>query len=568
MSGDALPTLDALLDQERRLTLSSLDENDAVALGLPLLQTATDRDLSVTIEVRLRERVVFRAARTGTDADNDRYIAGKARIVERFGHSSLFERLQYEVAGTAFAEATSLGLPRVRPPWRRLPADRGRHRARRCRDRVGAPAAGRPRVGRGVPRGVRREPSQLTPAGACYPAVSSASRRWASARAPRSSGSSFSGAISATLAAVVARKRGRADAAFERSPLSDDGARTDLGNGIAVHLHHEDPVQDQVDLRARHPLPDERLTGREGADPRLGIAAHDRRRELPLQGRLDGGHDGRRVGGTPRRAVPERIVEPRREVDHAGFFDERAILVVDPVAGERTGPDQFVRRRPIGVEREGQRRPRDRRPELYERLVLDRPRCRQAHPSAHRLDETDGRGTDLRVGPDIRQVHGRKPDGGRADADRRRADVPLPQVAVPDDPSILDLDERPKLVGLAEPIGLPKLLEILEVVGRGLVVVGDTHLEGDLREPSDRFRWDPGDRRDGRFDSGAGHRTVTSGARCRPWVRDHDRRGWSLEAGPVDAGSPPPARGARSIYLKASVPSSWSVIVRTPSATA
>jgi uncharacterized protein (UPF0303 family) len=112
---DPSPSLDELLDQERRLVLPSLDENGAVALGLSLVDKATDRDLAVTIEVRMGERVVFRAARTGTDATNDMYIAGKARIVERFRHSSLYERLQYELAGTSFAEATSLEFPEYAP---------------------------------------------------------------------------------------------------------------------------------------------------------------------------------------------------------------------------------------------------------------------------------------------------------------------------------------------------------------------------------------------------------------------------------------------------------------------
>lgn len=112
---DPLPTLEELLDQERRLVFPSLDENYAVALGLSLLHKATDRDLAVTIEVRMGERVVFRAARAGTDATNDMYVAGKARIVERFGHSSLYERLQYELAGTSFAEATSLDFPEYAP---------------------------------------------------------------------------------------------------------------------------------------------------------------------------------------------------------------------------------------------------------------------------------------------------------------------------------------------------------------------------------------------------------------------------------------------------------------------
>jgi uncharacterized protein (UPF0303 family) len=110
-----VPTLDELLDQERRLVLPSLDENGAVAIGLSILHVATERDLPVTIEVRLRDRVVFRAARNGTNATNDQYIGGKARLVERFGHASLYERLRYEADGTTFEAATSLTFPDYAP---------------------------------------------------------------------------------------------------------------------------------------------------------------------------------------------------------------------------------------------------------------------------------------------------------------------------------------------------------------------------------------------------------------------------------------------------------------------
>ena len=122
------------------------------------------------------------------------------------------------------------------------------------------------------------------------------------------------------------------------------------------------------------------------------------------------------------------------------------------------------------------------------------PRCRQAHPSAHGLDEADRRRRHLGFRPDVRQVHRREADRARADADGRRADVALAQVAVADDPAIFHVDEGSKLVRLPEPIGTAKLLEILDPIGRGLVVVGHTHLERDLREAGDGVRRDPGDR--------------------------------------------------------------------------
>jgi uncharacterized protein (UPF0303 family) len=114
-TGGQWPTLDELHEQERRLVLPSLDENDAIGIGLLLLAMATERELVVTIEVRRGHRVVFRAARTGTNAHNDMYVAGKVRVVEHFGHASLLERLRHEAAGTTFAEATSLAFPEYAP---------------------------------------------------------------------------------------------------------------------------------------------------------------------------------------------------------------------------------------------------------------------------------------------------------------------------------------------------------------------------------------------------------------------------------------------------------------------
>ncbi|HEY3335288.1 MAG TPA: heme-degrading domain-containing protein [Candidatus Limnocylindrales bacterium] len=114
-TGGPWPTLDELREQEGRLALPSLDEDDAIDIGLLLLTMAVERGLAVTIEVRRGNRVVFRAARTGTNAHNDMYVAGKARVVERFGHASLLERLRHEEAGTTFEAATSLAFPEYAP---------------------------------------------------------------------------------------------------------------------------------------------------------------------------------------------------------------------------------------------------------------------------------------------------------------------------------------------------------------------------------------------------------------------------------------------------------------------
>ena len=97
----------------------------------------------------------------------------------------------------------------------------------------------------------------------------------------------------------------------------------------------------------------------------------------------------------------------------------------------------------------------------------------QAHPAADRLHESRRCGPDLGFVLDVGQVDRGEPHRGGADPHGRCADVALPEVAGVDDPAVLDLDVRPQLVGLAEPVGRSERLEVFELVRRRLVVVGD-----------------------------------------------------------------------------------------------
>lgn len=107
----SMPAPGDLLAQEARLILPSLGESDAIAIGRLLLARAEARALAVTIEVRRGSRVVFRAALPGTTPDNDTWIAGKAAVVERFGHASFYVGRRYAAEGTTFEEATGLTRP-------------------------------------------------------------------------------------------------------------------------------------------------------------------------------------------------------------------------------------------------------------------------------------------------------------------------------------------------------------------------------------------------------------------------------------------------------------------------
>ena len=115
MPGDGWPTAAQVLAQEERLALPSCSYDDALAIGRWLLDRSEERALVVAIEVWHGRRLVFRAARPGTDAHNDLYLAGKRRVVDHFAHSSFYERLRHEEAGTTFAAATSLQFPEYAP---------------------------------------------------------------------------------------------------------------------------------------------------------------------------------------------------------------------------------------------------------------------------------------------------------------------------------------------------------------------------------------------------------------------------------------------------------------------
>jgi hypothetical protein len=61
-----------------------------------------------------------------------------------------------------------------------------------------------------------------------------------------------------------------------------------------------------------------------------------------LKGGLDRGHQRRRVLMPPWGVLPGGLPQPPGEVDQAGLGDQGAGVVVDPVARERAGTDDFM----------------------------------------------------------------------------------------------------------------------------------------------------------------------------------------------------------------------------------
>lgn len=84
---------------EARVALDALDVGVAVRIGEIALALGRARSLPIAIEVRIGDWTVFHASLPGTDSGNDSWIARKARVVAKTGHSSMYERVRAEELG-------------------------------------------------------------------------------------------------------------------------------------------------------------------------------------------------------------------------------------------------------------------------------------------------------------------------------------------------------------------------------------------------------------------------------------------------------------------------------------
>jgi uncharacterized protein (UPF0303 family) len=99
---------ETLAEQEGRLQFDRFDNDTAWALGVHLVDAARAAAHPVAIEIRRNGQRLFHAALPGTAADNDAWLARKARVVDRFGHSSLLIGERARLAGTTFEEQMRL----------------------------------------------------------------------------------------------------------------------------------------------------------------------------------------------------------------------------------------------------------------------------------------------------------------------------------------------------------------------------------------------------------------------------------------------------------------------------
>ncbi|TVQ40487.1 MAG: heme-degrading domain-containing protein [Spirochaetaceae bacterium] len=85
--------------EEEELQFSSFTNEEALQLGLAMVERAKQRGLSVAIDIERHGQQLFHHALEGTATDNDKWIARKKLLVNRVFMSSYHFTLKLEASG-------------------------------------------------------------------------------------------------------------------------------------------------------------------------------------------------------------------------------------------------------------------------------------------------------------------------------------------------------------------------------------------------------------------------------------------------------------------------------------
>jgi len=103
---DLLRKLEAELET---LRFPSFGFDDALAIGLDLVETARRKALPIAIDVTVNQQQLFHAALPGSSPDNDQWVLRKRRVAARFFKSSLAIATELRIKGRTMEEVH--GLP-------------------------------------------------------------------------------------------------------------------------------------------------------------------------------------------------------------------------------------------------------------------------------------------------------------------------------------------------------------------------------------------------------------------------------------------------------------------------
>jgi uncharacterized protein (UPF0303 family) len=95
-------SLAELAAEEQELQFSRFTNDDAWELGSALVAAGREQGAPIAVDITRNRHQLFHAALPGATPDNDAWIQRKTRVVDRFGHSSLYVRQASIERGTTF----------------------------------------------------------------------------------------------------------------------------------------------------------------------------------------------------------------------------------------------------------------------------------------------------------------------------------------------------------------------------------------------------------------------------------------------------------------------------------
>lgn len=100
--------LHTLAQQEQSLQFERFDNDDALAVGLWIVEEVRKRGKAVTVNVTRNGQVLFHHAMTGATADQADWIRRKNNTVQRFCRSSYHMGISYKSRGSTFEDVKYL----------------------------------------------------------------------------------------------------------------------------------------------------------------------------------------------------------------------------------------------------------------------------------------------------------------------------------------------------------------------------------------------------------------------------------------------------------------------------
>ena len=102
MQTDYASMLAALAREEEELQFTAFSNDDALTLGLKLVERAHAMGKAITVDITRNGHQLFHHAMAGTSPDNGHWVRRKNNVVQRYGRSSWHVGTQYRSKGKSF----------------------------------------------------------------------------------------------------------------------------------------------------------------------------------------------------------------------------------------------------------------------------------------------------------------------------------------------------------------------------------------------------------------------------------------------------------------------------------